>query len=87
MATTKREVTTAEIKKAVSEVKGWEYIADRPISLNEGDWYLRVVLARKTSEYGTEYVVWLYNATSNGLGAGYYSTDQEVAFDKFRHKR
>jgi hypothetical protein len=81
---TEKIVTVEEVKQAVAEVPGFQYIADRPFSKHPDDWYLRMVLAYKESR--KEYVTWLYNASLGGLHEGRYTQDQRVAMDDF-HSR
>jgi hypothetical protein len=79
---TENMVTTEEIREAVSEVNGFQYMADRPLTNHPDDWYLRMVLARR-EQPREEYVTWVYNASIGGLHEGRYTRDQRQAMDDF----
>jgi hypothetical protein len=84
-----RLVTVEEVRKAVEKI-GFNYVADRALTLHRGDWYLRVVVGFKIREdRETEYAVWLLNADRKepGLYEGFYTTDKQEAEEKYKNKR
>lgn len=70
------------IVKEVERV-GYTYLDHRPLTNHPDDWYLQVVLAKNDSEY----VVWLYNATTNSLNEGNYLETEEEAIEAYISKK
>ena len=67
-----------EISHAVKAVpNGFEYIMSRKISEHPDDWYLYRALARKDDN---NFVVWTYNATTEGLNNGHYGMSQDDTY-------
>jgi hypothetical protein len=84
-----RLVTVEEVRKAVEKI-GFNYVADRALTLHRGDWYLRVVVGFKIRENNsTEYAVWLLNAAREepALYEGYYTDNKQDAEEKYRNKQ
>ena len=70
------------IVKEVERV-GYTYLDHRPLTNHPDDWYLQVVLAKNDREY----VVWLYNATTNSLNEGNYLETEEQAIEAYISKK
>ena len=83
-------VIRQELSKKAEE-KGWNVRLCRALDENAEKQFLFVALCRTkgTGQHGddsTEYGVFLYNSTDKGFYEGQYTTNIDVALEKYKYK-
>ncbi|AGB62672.1 hypothetical protein [Bacillus phage phiAGATE] len=64
------------------ELKGFELVTNRPLSLyNKAYEHLRVVLAKHSRH--AEFAVWIYDASTHILSEGLFTNIKEMAYNDF----